>query len=199
MGQLRVKKEELELAQARVGIREDAVRWALEFAQMDLSHVLPGERFGKELEFWAFLRYATIQGGSIEGIVTLPTTLSLVEAQRLMLHIFRAAAAREPLETAIQETQRAVWNGTRYIPMREDNLLRVSTAEQLRCGLKRLIVELPDGYLVNACEAPQRRQSTLCGRLFLTNRSVQRYCSPVCQQRAHHRRNRRPRRHTAPA
>jgi hypothetical protein len=211
MERVLVTDKEIESAQVRVGIGSplEETRWALRVAQADLSRPLPWEVAAIRLEWFVFLCHAAGLGIHYEPEVVemtkagpvfgelraeVPTDLPLSEAQSIMRQAFRTAAARESLETAIHGRTTLVWMGDQYVLSQEDNLHDVSTAEQLCYAMARLMSWLPRGYVVNACEAPQLRQERLCGRLFLTKRLIQRYCSPACQQRAHHRRNRRPRR-----
>ena len=196
---MRVTREDVQRAQARVGLRQDAVAWGLTFAQADLSGLLPGERQAFQCELHAFVHHPPrgITSKGDDRRVDL-FDLDLTEAQQILLRTFRLAADREPIDTPLRGTPRAVWFGDRYTLVQYDNELDLTPAEQLQAAAVRLLDRLPPRYVINACEAPRLRQREPCGNLFLTKKSTQRYCSITCQQRAHHRRNRRPRR-PAPA
>jgi hypothetical protein len=186
---MNIKVDAMRRAQTRVGTRQAAVTWGLIFAQADLNALLDSEQEVWQLELHAFAHQSP-RGISSDGeCLTELYNLDFAEAQQILLDIFRAAAAREPLETPLRGQAKAVWWENRYIHFEDTNEYQLSPADWLRVGTIRLIERLPQGYVVNACQAPQFQQHTLCGRLFLTNKSRQRYCSPTCQQRAHHRRN----------
>jgi hypothetical protein len=182
MDAIKVKREDVNQAQARVGILREALEWAVGFSQMDLTTLLPGEQFAKQLELYAWVTYAAQLGrGASAGVETIPADLTLTDAQHIMQEVFRAAVKHEKIPVTRGVLEELIWIGDRYYLVK-DTGSQQSTAEHIRRGLGRLIDELPKGREIRGCEAPRSRATIPCGRWFIA-KPTQRFCTMACRQR----------------
>jgi hypothetical protein len=206
----RVKRIDLQRAQARVGRDQAAVRWALAFLDIDVATLSPGEEEALTLELFVLTTHPTYRPvqegtsfttkGDLVGDLRVPP---LAVAQQILRGVFQRAAAGEPpamvWRARVEKVERIEGDHraipTRYIVTAGVDHARESPNDTLQAVAAHLLTSLSPGWGINACQAPRFRQTEPCGRLFLTRRAVQRYCSLVCQQRAGHRRNWRRRPH----
>jgi hypothetical protein len=180
---------ELRHAQQRVGTDERAIRWALAFIDIPLNELLDAEKYVLQLELTVFAHLPKSPPISEDGEHVELLYLSLQQAQERLGNLLQLIALGAPLRSPPPADRYLVRLDDRY-SYKLDGLM---PEQQLQATVEHLLIALPAGTLLQICRAPRPRQQANCGRVFLSRRSAQQYCSVVCQQRAHHQRNQHPR------
>jgi hypothetical protein len=176
--------EEFQHAQKRVGTGEQALRWAFRFVEVNLDELLSTELSTAYLELMAFI-YGPPKHppANDEGTFALPD-MRISSFQEYLRDLLCGVALGRPVRAR---------PASRWLEVMGDRYgFRVDASDpldDLYSTVEHLLLGLPPGRLLRICRAPRPREVRNCGRLFLSKRAAQQYCSVICQQRAHHQRN----------